>query len=492
MYRKFTIALLAILLSPLCTTAQPRPKLVVGITVDQMRWDYLYRFYDEYTDGGFRRMLNEGYTLEDCQINYVPTVTAVGHTSIFTGSTPAIHGIAGNNYLQNGKMGYCCQDTTVAPVGTNNKNVRCSPRLMLTTTIGDELKTATNWRSKVVGVSFKDRAAILPAGHQADAAYWFDDKTCHFVTSTYYMQELPKWVNKLNKQIKRISYDSIRYSPYGNQLTADMAKAVVENERLGQRGECDMLTVSFSCTDMVGHTFGTHSPKTHQQYIELDKQLADLFTYLDQKVGKGQWLAFLSADHGAANSVQQNLDHNIPAGEWYGGEEKNAIEKTLKEKFGNTENLVYRIFDYKVALDHEAIRRQGLDEQQVRDAVVAHFDWRHPHVMFAADMERLHLYTMPDFIRERIQNGYHRGRSGDIQLVMRPGHFDTWRGIGYGTTHGIWAPYDNHIPFVLMGWGVPHGSSAAECHITDIAATVCSLIHVQMPSGCIGHAVKLE
>ncbi len=486
------LVLVGIALATQTALAQPRPKLVVGIAVDQMRWDYLYRFYDEYTDGGFRRMLNEGYTMEDCQINYVPTVTAVGHTSLFTGSVPAIHGIAGNNYLQDGRMGYCCQDTTVAPVGTSNKHARRSPRLLRTTTIGDELKTATNWRSRVVGVSFKDRAAILPAGHQADAAYWFDDKTCHFVSSTYYMQELPAWVETFNKQIKRLPYDTIRYTPYGNQLTCQMAVQAIDNYELGQRGECDMLTLSFSCTDMVGHTFGTHSPRTHEQYIELDKQLADFFNHLDKRVGKGQWLAFLSADHGAANSVQQNLDHRIPAGEWYEGDERKAIEKELKQLFGNTEPLLTSIFDYKVALNHEAIKRQRLDEQAVRQAVVKHFGWQHPHVLFAVDMEHLADCTMPQFIRERIENGYCRGRSGDIQLVMRPGHFAAYRGIGYGTTHGIWAPYDTHIPFVMLGWGVPHGVSAEECHITDIAATICSLIHIQMPSGCIGHAVNIK
>ena len=177
-----------------------RPKLVVGIVVDQMRWDYLYRYYNLYGDGGFRRLMAEGYNCENTMINYVPTVTAVGHTSIFTGSVPAIHGIAGNDFMLDGRMVYCCEDTTVSSVGTDGKAGRMSPRNMLSTTIGDELKIATAFNAKVIGVSLKDRAAILPAGHSADAAYWIDNATGNFITSTYYMKELPGWVKAFNKK----------------------------------------------------------------------------------------------------------------------------------------------------------------------------------------------------------------------------------------------------------------------------------------------------
>ena len=290
---------IVLLVATTAAMALPRPKLVVGIAVDQMRWDYLYRFYDEYTDGGFRRMLGEGFTCENCQINYIPSITAIGHASVFTGSVPAIHGIAGNNYLLGGSMVYCCEDDSVQTVGSTTKAGLRSPRLMLTTTIGDELKTATDWRSRVVGVSFKDRAAILPAGHQADAAYWFDSKALCFISSTYYMQELPKWVTDYNKQLLKdlarvkkeheapvkhrsgkeaSDIDYVQYTPLGNRMTAEMARLAVENYQLGQRGETDMLTVSFSCTDITGHRFGTHHERTHEQYIELDRDLARLIS----------------------------------------------------------------------------------------------------------------------------------------------------------------------------------------------------------------------
>ena len=490
---------LMMLLVSVAAFSQDRPKLVVGIVVDQMRWDYLYRFYDEYGEGGFKRLMNEGFNCENCQINYIPSVTAIGHTSVFTGSVPSIHGIAGNNYYLNGKWTYCCADSTVQTVGSNTKAGLMSPRNMLATTIGDELKTATNWESKVIGVSFKDRAAILPAGHSADAAYWFDKKAFCFISSTYYMQDLPKWVKSYNerigreiKQLERKNKDAelidlIQFEPYGNEITVGMAKAAVKNERLGLGRKTDMLTLSFSCPDVVGHSFGTHHEKTHAQYVELDKQLADFFSFLDTQVGKGNYLVFLSADHGAANSVVQNQRHNIPAGSFYEGQEVKNLNAMLEEMSGMTD-LVSRIMDYKVVLNHEKIANAHLDISKIKTAVINYFKPK-KEVAYCFDLEKINDASVPAIIREKAVNGYNQQRGGDIQIILKPAYYAVWDGIGEGTTHGCWNPYDCHIPFLLMGWGVEHGSTQAECHITDIAATVCALIHVQMPNGCIGKAV---
>lgn len=490
---------LMMLLVSVAAFSQDRPKLVVGVVVDQMRWDYLYRFYDEYGDGGFKRLMNEGFNCENCQINYIPSVTAIGHTSVFTGSVPSIHGIAGNNFYVNGKWTYCCADSTVQTVGSDTKAGQMSPRNMLATTIGDELKTATNWEAKVIGVSFKDRAAILPAGHSADAAYWFDKKAFCFISSTYYMQELPKWVKTYNerigREIKQLEkknkdaelIDLIQFEPYGNEITVGMAKAAVRNERLGQGKKTDMLTLSFSCPDVVGHGFGTHHEKTHAQYVELDKQLADFFNFLDSEVGKGNYLVFLAADHGAANSVMQNQRHNIPAGPFYEGQEVKNLNAMLEEISGMTD-LVSRIMDYKVVLNHEKIANAHLDISKIKTAVINYFKPK-KEVAYCFDLEKINDASVPAIIREKAVNGYNQQRGGDIQIILKPAYYAVWEGIGEGTTHGCWNPYDCHIPFLLMGWGVEHGSTQAECHITDIAATVCALIHVQMPNGCIGKAV---
>lgn len=468
--------------------AQPRPKLVVGIAVDQMRWDYLYRYYSEYGEGGFKRLMNEGFNCENCHINYIPSVTAVGHTSIFTGSVPSIHGIAGNYFMLNGKMAYCCTDDSVATVGSNTDAGKRSPRNLLTTTIGDELKTATSWQSKVMGVSYKDRAAILPAGHSADAAWWFDGRACRFITSTYYMEKLPKWVENFNSNIKQLSIDEIQYSTYGNQIVEDMAKAIIENEGLGKGETTDILTVSFSCTDIVGHKYGTHHPLTHDLYVALDSQLADFFSYLDSTIGKGQYLVFLSADHGVANSVRQNKDHRIPAEAFYSDEECEALNAYLAKKYGHAANFAQYITDYKVVLNHAIIAETGLDEATVRRDIVGYFN-NHSQVMYAVDLEQVAMASIPTLIKEMIINGYNRHRSGDIQLILKPAHMATSRDVGYGTTHGMWNTYDTHIPFLLMGWGVRHGVSQVECHITDIAPTICALIHIQKPNGSIGQPV---
>ena len=434
-----------------------RPKLVVGIVVDQMRWDYLYRYYSLYGDGGFRRMMAEGYNCENTMINYVPTVTAVGHTSIFTGSVPAIHGIAGNDFMLGGKMAYCCEDTTVSGVGTDSKAGQMSPRNMLSTTIGDELKIATAFNAKVIGVSLKDRAAILPAGHSADAAYWIDNATGNFITSTYYMKELPGWVKA------------------GEQLGADSIT--------------DMLTVSFSVTDKVGHEVATHSPEIQKIFVDLDQRLADLFAYLDQKVGKGQYLAFLTADHGAANNVLMLQEHGIPAGGFVATKVARELDTHLKQKFGASQSIVACISNYKVFFDHKAIAAMQLDFDDVKEETI---EWlkRDPQYAYVVDLEHAATATLPSVIKERIINGYHRLRSGDIQMVLNPAHYEVGEGpIDRGTTHGVWNPYDSHIPFLLMGWNIKPGSTNRPTTINDIAATVCALIHVQMPNGCIGNAV---
>ena len=261
-----------------------RPKLVVGIVVDQMRWDYLYRYQKRYGEGGFKRLLNEGFSCENTRIPYVPSVTAIGHTCLYTGSVPSIHGIAGNNFVKNGKKVYCTDDETVKPVGSSSKAGLMSPRNLWVTTLGDEMKIASNGRAKVVGVALKDRASILPAGHNPNGAYWFDDESGKFITSSYYMNQLPKWVEAFNNQhlperylsekwntlypkntyiestedeneyedgirkgvkatlplnlpalYKKYGYSIIRKTPFGNSLTIDLAKAAVDGEQLGSK-----------------------------------------------------------------------------------------------------------------------------------------------------------------------------------------------------------------------------------------------------------------
>lgn len=494
--------LLMIVLCVACalqTVAQPqfgeRPKLVVGIVVDQMRWDYLSRYYDRFTGDGFRRLIDQGFSCDNCLINYVPTVTAIGHASAYTGTTPAFHGICGNNFFIDGRKVYCTTDTTVNPVGTDSRKVGCmSPRNMLSTTIGDQLRLHTDFVSKVVGVSYKDRAAILPAGHSATAAYWLDLDNGQFVTSTYYMKELPGWAKQQNRQLKqnkelqKMGKDVGLY-PLCGTITTDMAIAALRGEQLGKGSETDMLCVSYSQTDVIGHKWGTRGVHADSVYLELDKDLGRLLQALDEQVGRGNYLLFLTADHGAAHNYQFMQDHKLPAGKWRDPDMKDGVEAAIAKKFRNSKPVVAAEIDYRYFLDRESIRKQGLDYEEVKAAAIEHLR-QQPHVCFVIDYERTAQQALPAIIRDRALMGYHYRRSGDILVVTEPQYYSygSWSSP-VGTTHGEWNPYDAHIPLLFYGWKVKHGATSHEVHITDIAATVCQMLHIQQPNACVGEAI---
>jgi predicted AlkP superfamily pyrophosphatase or phosphodiesterase len=518
------------------TTALPRPKLMVGLVVDQMRWDYLYRYYNRYQAGGFKRMLNEGFTCENTLIPYIPTVTAAGHTCIYTGSVPAIHGIAGNDFIiqATGKSMYCTDDSTVTAVGSMSKAGQMSPRNLLVSTVTDELRLATNFRSKVIGIALKDRGGILPAGHSANAAYWFDDDNGAWITSSYYMTDLPAWVKTFNatkpaeKYLKQDwntlyplntylqstpdnspKYEGkfsgadaptfpiktselykgkagmVRSTPYGNSMTLDLAKAAIENEKLGAGSVTDFLAVSLSSTDYIGHQFGPNSVEIEDTYLRLDNDLAAFFTYLDAKVGKGNYSVFLTADHGAAHNPNFLTDHNIPAGIWNDNAVSSRLNKMLEDKY-KVKNLVLGLGNYQVNFNNTAIKKENINIDAIKSDCIQLLQ-QEPEIAYAVDMQRVQTTTIPDALRQRIQNGYSASRSGAIQIILQPGWYS---GHGQtGTTHGTWNPYDAHIPLLFMGWGVKHGSLSRETHMTDIAPTVAQLLHIQAPNGNIGTAI---
>ena len=508
-----------------------RPKLVVGIVVDQMRWDYLYRYYEKYEKGGFKRLLNEGYACENTMINYIPSVTAIGHTTIFTGSVPAIHGIAGNEWYdpKTGKSTYCTDDSSVQPVGTTNKGNQMSPHNLLATTITDELRLATNFQSKVVGVSLKDRASILPAGHNPTAAFWMDDASGKFVTSSYYLKALPDWVNDFNnsKAIDKLlekgwntllpidqytestadnvawegtlkgasnpvfPYDvqkaysldhgSLRQMPFGNSLTLQFAKAAVDGYKLGQEKTTDFLTVNCASTDYSGHLVGPNAIEIEDVYLRLDKDLSTFFSYLDQKVGKGNYLVFLTADHGAAHAEGFMEASKMPTG-FLGKDLKTDLEKTLDTQFGSN-NLVTGIENFQVTFNKDRIDSLQLDFDKIKSSTV-NFLKRQDGIQFAVDQDKISEASIPSTLKDMMINGYNQQRSGSVLMVTLPGWLPSYS--KKGTTHSVWNPYDTHIPLIFMGWKIEHGATNRTTHMTDISATVAALLHIQMPSGCIG------
>jgi len=523
---------------PVASTQIPRPKLVIGIVVDQMRWDYLYRYYDRYQSNGFKRLLNEGFSCENTQVNYIPTFTGPGHTCIYTGSVPSIHGIAGNDYIvqATGKSMYCTDDNSVQTVGSDSKAGQMSPRNLLVTTVTDELRLATNFRSKVIGIALKDRGGILPAGHSANAAYWFDDKSGNWITSTYYMQNLPQWAKDFNDQklpetylkldwtslypvetylqstpddskyegkfkgtdaptlpvktsalYKKSGLGLIRSTPFGNTLTIDMAVAAINGEQLGQGDQTDFLAMSLSSPDYIGHQFGINAVEIEDTYLRLDRDIANFLTYLDAKVGKGNYTVFLTADHGAAHNTAFLNDHEIPAGVWDDGATTKDLNKLLQDKY-KADSLVISLSNYQVNLNYRIINYLHLNEEEIKATCINYLQ-KLPYVSYAVDMNKIASSSIPEPLRERIINGYNAKNSGAIQIILDPAWFTGHQagdGGPTGTTHGTWNPYDNHIPLVFMGWGIQHGSAVREVHMTDIAPTIAALLHIQAPNGCIG------
>jgi predicted AlkP superfamily pyrophosphatase or phosphodiesterase len=522
-----------------------KPKLVVGLIVDQMRWDYLTRYTDLYTEGGFKRLMREGYNCNRTFINYIPAITAVGHSSVYTGSVPAINGIVGNDFVLNGERVYCTTDKSVSGVGTLDKDGnpnpdvwagQNSPRNLLVTTIGDQLRLATNFRSKVIGVALKDRASIFPAGHSANAAYWMDGYSMNFITSTYYMKKLPKWVTEFNNRHLGEQYmqnlaahnpdikdgpwkllldeskyvqsaprnqkwednldGSVKMSPWGQTITIDMAMAAVEGENLGNNPENvpDLLAVSISSTDLIGHRLSPNSIWIEDTYLRLDREIERFLNFLDEKVGKGQYVLFLTADHGGSHNVQFRKDHSLPADVWTPSVLKEEIDNHLKKQFPQFSKFVEYIMNQQVFFTKNVKESGQLDEVK---AATADYLSSLDEVAYAFPME-----AVPDFVPEPIRtmavNGYCKDRCGDVLMVVESRMVEEsvtkeeFRRSGHmhrGTTHSIWNPRDTHIPLIFMGWHVQPAWDNTPHRIVDIAPTIAALLNIQEPSGCVGKSI---
>lgn len=507
-----------------------RPKLVVGLVVDQMRWDYLYRYYNRYSNGGFKRLINEGFSVENTFIPYTPTYTACGHTCIYTGSVPAVHGIIGNDWYdpETKKNVYCTEDSSVSTVGsTPSSEGSMSPKNMLTTTITDELRLATNFRGKVIGISLKDRGSILPAGHAANAAYWYQGSTGNWITSTYYMKEVPTWIADYNKlklankfyaknwetlypintyvnstkdenayegksstfphqltQNVDKNFDAIRSTPYGNTITLDLAKLAILSEDLGQDNITDFLAVSCSSTDYVGHAYGPNSVEAEDTYLRLDKDFEEFFNYLDKKVGKGNYTVFLTADHGAAHVPGFMQENKLPSGVVSDRDIANKLNAYLNDKF-KVNNVVLRSMNNQIIFDHDKTDKSDVSFDVIKSASVE-FLKRLDGFQNAVDIAKISQTTIQEIQKKMITNGYNARRSGDIYYVLQPNWFN---GSSTGTTHGNWNPYDSHIPLVFMGWGIKPGATNQMYYMTDIAPTLAALLHIQTPNGTVGEPI---
>lgn len=510
-----------------------KPKLIVGIVVDQMRFDYLYKYESKYSNNGFKKLMYQGFNCKNNHYNYVPTYTGPGHASVYTGTTPAIHGIIANDWYvrESDKMLYCAQDDKVESVGSSTKKVgKMSPRNMLTTTITDELKMATHMKSKTIGIALKDRGAILPAGHMANAAYWFDGATGNWVSSTFYMETLPNWVDSFNKQKVYENYLSkpwetllpidkytesladdnpyegrlkgeerpvfphdlpklykeedagvICYTPFGNSFTKDFAVTTIKSEQLGKRDVTDFLAVSFSSPDYIGHNWGPHSIEIQDNYLRLDKDLADFITFLESWVGKENLLIFLTADHGGANVPQYLIDNNAPGGIFKSEALVDTAMKYMKALYGN-ERWILNYENEQFFLNRKLIldKRMNLREMQEK---LAEFCLQYKGVTAVYTAHALSNTSFHNLPGELVQMGFHQKRSGDVALVLEPGWME-YRSTG--TTHGTVYNYDTHVPLLWYGWKIIPGESYKKTQIIDIAPTISALLNIPFPNGCIG------
>lgn len=516
---------------------QQKTKLVVGIVIDQMRYDYLTRFADRYGEDGFKRLLKNGFSLENAHYNYIPTYTAVGHTSIYTGTTPDNHGIISNNWYDKflKKSIYCVDDSNYKTIGNNSSAGKKSPFRMQTTTVTDQLHLAQNMKGKTIGIAIKDRSAILPAGHTANAAYWFNGKeNGQWVSSSFYMENLPNWVTKFNNNDKASNYlktpwntlydietytnsiideniferkfkgetstsfphdipnlkekngnyDIIKGIPAGNSFTADFAKAAIINENLGKGTQTDFLAVSFSSTDYIGHQFGPTSVEIEDTYLRLDKDIADLLSFLDKQVGQENYTIFLTADHAAVDIPAYLQSVKIPAHYFSTSKFRDAILKITKKYFNSTE-LIENVSNYQIFLDKEKIESLGLNRNKVADKLVDEII-NLEGIYKAVTAKTLQTTRFSDGILNSLQNGYNQKFSGDVMMIPYPA---TLTGGRTGTSHGSGYSYDTHIPIIFYGNGIKKGVSKKKYDIIDIAPTISNLLQIEAPNSATGKII---
>ncbi|TXK73409.1 alkaline phosphatase PafA [Mesonia sp. HuA40] len=513
-----------------------QPKLVVGVVVDQMRYDYLTRFWDLYTDRGFKRLINQGFNCKNNHYNYVPTYTAPGHASVFTGTSPQVHGIIANNWYdkQEKKKVYCVDDNTVNGLGTTLAAGQMSPKRLETTSIADQNRLHTQFRGKSIGIAIKDRGAILPAGHSANAAYWFlGGEEGKWISSSYYMNELPSWVQNFNANepakkylntwntllpiaqytqsgsdanayefgfkgkenpdfpynLAKLApenggYDILKATPFGNSLTLDFALAAIENEALGKDQDTDFLTLSFSSPDYIGHNFGVNAKEIQDNYLRLDLEIAKLLEYLDTHIGKGEYTLFLTADHGAIHVPNYLKDQKIPAGYVSSSDLKKRLKNYLGEAHANV-NLIENTSNNQLFLNHELIQEKNIDALALAEDIKA-FLLAQPEISRVFTRSEIEMNAATEKTKLLVQNGFHQKRSGDLVFGFLPNY------ISYpekGSTHGTGFNYDTHAPLLFYGKGIRKGSSFNKTYITDIAPTIAALLGIANPNGTTGEVI---
>ncbi len=517
-----------------------RPKLFVGIVVDQMREDFLFRFYDQYSEDGFKRLIREGFVCRNVHLNYLPSVTAVGHATIWSGTTPRYHGIVGNGWYdrQIGKTVYAADDHNEQIVGNGSEKgttTGISTRNLLASNLPDELKICTNHKSKVISISIKDRAAALSAGHTPDGVYWLDLITGNFVSSTFFTDKLPEWVSNFNSQkyahkylekpwelllsedqypfslddenpyeeimggkkkstfpynLKEMAphnnpyFEVLNRSPWGNSIINDLAIEAIKHENLGKSNAPDLLQISFSSTDPIGHTYGPLSKEINDTYLRLDLEIAKLLKVLDENVGEGNYTIFLSADHGVGEVPQYLKDINIPSGIFSTEKLVEDLDEFLNNKFGK-EKWILTSRNEMIYLNRSLINEKGMNLTEVQN-LVSDYIKDYEGVMQVFTASQLDKFEYTQNFSVRVQNGFNYNRSGDVKFILEPGWYSVF---STAATHNSFQNHDTHIPLIFFGAGIPVGESFEYHTITDVAPTVSMILKIKIPNVATGRPI---
>ncbi len=536
MFRFFYIICLCLLFScqsKFIDNNSSSPKILVGVVVDQMRYDYLTRLSNKFSNDGFNRLINQGFNCTNNHYNYVPTVTGPGHASIATGSSPSINGIVGNNwYDRNIKQEiYCATDLSYENIGGNAYYGKKSPNNLLTLTFADQNRITNKMKSKTISISIKDRGAIFMGGKNANAAYWFYGKNKgEWITSSYYMNDLPSWVREFNEpenissfinrwellhDLKRYDlrreddndfeklfkgkdnssfpyltealmeendgFDMISETPFGNSMTTDFAIAAIEGEKLGEDDFTDVLTISYSSTDYIGHNFGVFSLETEDTYLRLDLEIKRLLDYLDKKIGKNNYSLFLTADHGALEVPAYLNSKGMKAMSVDKYKFIKSVSKYLAETFGSKRMIEHSV-NNNIYINYEVVKSLDLKLDVVKQKIVNHLN-TYDFINSAYSLDEIITASKLTNYQELIKKGYYPERSGDIVFVLEPNV------IIYGnrgTTHGSGYDYDTHVPLIFYGNGINKGKTSVRTEITDIAPTINELLGIENSSAYSG------
>ena len=541
-YKKNFFIFAFILVGFTTATAQKldAPKLIVGIVIDQMCYEYLYRYQDKFGKNGFRKIMEKGTNCRNTEYNYVPTFTGPGHASIYTGTTPNNHGIVGNEWYEreiDAVIG-CVEDKKIQSIGTKSAYGMCSPKNLKTNTITDQLKL-TYPSAKVISMSIKDRGAILPGGHLSDGSYWYDYATGKFITSSFFKKELPNWVVDFNSKnqvdsymqktwntfldistyvesgpdnspyenllpgkttptfpydLKNMNTSGTNYSvftstPFANTYLTDLAIQSLNAEELGKNAQTDMLCISYSTPDIVGHSFGPYSVEMEDIYIRLDQEIERLINELEQTVGKNKFILFITADHAVVPVPQYLVDKKLPGGYVFLEEKMGELKSAVTAQFGQDLILVQE--NLNIYLDHSAINSSKINKNSVAE-FVAEFIAKWDGVKSVYTADQLMQAGNDDEWREMVRKGFHAKESGDVVFILEPGFLPKEQQTETshkGTSHGSAFNYDTHVPLIWYGKGIPKQEVFRKIVIADISATLTHLLYLQRAGAMTGEPI---